>query len=72
MPPGSLAKNLCFTHLYSTVEHVHIGLPEDVIPIDSLLIILTPPNGTLIKVLYRGKIGWVSTNFLEAIYNETR
>ena len=72
MFPGSLAKNLCFTHLYSTVSKVHKHLPDDGIPIDSLLTILTPPNGTLIKVLYRGKIGWVNTNFLEEIWNECR
>jgi hypothetical protein len=72
MNVGDLVKNLCFTHLYSTVKQVHRGLPEDVIPIDSLLTILTPPNGTLIKVLHQGKIGWVNTNFLELIYNETR
>jgi len=67
MNPGSLAKNLCFTNFYSTVSKVHKHLPDDGIPIGSLLTIISPPNGTWIKVIHGEKIGWVNWNYLEEI-----
>jgi hypothetical protein len=76
MLPGSLAKNLCFTNFYSTVSFVAEDdwsfqyLPDDGIPIGSSLLIVSPPNGTWIKVLYNGKIGWVNWNYLEEIWDE--
>ena len=70
MNPDSLAKNLCFTNFYSTVNKVHKHLPDDGIPIGSSLLIVSPPNGTWIKVLYNGKIGWVNWNYLEEIWDE--
>jgi hypothetical protein len=67
MVPGSLTKNLCFTNFYSTVSKVHKHLPDDGIPIGSLLTIISPPNGTWIKVIHGEKIGWVNWNYLEEI-----
>jgi hypothetical protein len=68
---GSLAKNRCFLDFYPTAEHVNRGIPDDDgIPIGSLLTIISPPNGTWIKVIHGEKIGWVNWYYLEEIWDE--
>jgi hypothetical protein len=72
MIPGALVKNLCFTNFYSTANRINKHLPDDGIPFNSLMLIISPPDGTWIKVAFNGKIGWVNWNYLEEIWNESR
>ena len=68
MVPGVLVRNRCYMDFYPTAESVNRGIPKEGIPRDSISTVLTPPNGTWIKVLCDGKIGWVNwTLLLEVI-----
>jgi hypothetical protein len=58
--PGDLIKNLCFLDLYPTADSVNHRIPDDGIPKDSICTVLSPPNGTWIKVLCDGRVGWVN------------
>ena len=71
MNPGDMCRNRCFLDFYPTAESVNRRIPDDGIPMGSIFIILTPPNGTWIKVLSTGRIGWVNWTFLEDIWDET-
>ena len=64
MVPGVLVRNRCYMDFYPTAESVNRRIPDDGIPIGSLLTIISPPNGTWIKVLCDGKIGWVNWTLL--------
>lgn len=72
MIPGTLVKNVCYTYFYSTANRANIRIPDDEIPSGSLLTLISPPDGTWVKVLYNEKIGWVNWNYLEEIMDDSR
>jgi len=68
MRPGDLVRNRCFLDFYPTTESVYRSIPDVGILKDSICTVLSSPNGTWIKVLCNGKVGWVNwTLFVEVL-----
>jgi len=65
MGPGDLVRNRCFTNLYrNVVERPRTGVP---IPTGSSGIIISIPNGTWVKWVVNGNLGWSYGKFLEVV-----
>jgi hypothetical protein len=58
-------------HFYSTTSRVNKQLPDGLIPKGTTGIILSPPNGTWIKWLVEGRVGWGNWNCMETVKNPT-
>lgn len=70
MKPGDLViqNQSSFLNLHLTVESVRTFKPPPrKIPYDSIGIILSPPNGTWIKWMVDGKVGWSNWTFLREL-----
>lgn len=69
MELGDLVRNICFTNLYRSIDHVNHPISEtDVpIPIGSPGFIISIPNGTWVKWVVNGNIGWSYGKFLEVV-----
>ena len=67
MIPGDLVKNLCFLDFYPTAEHVNQRLPDDGIPMNSIGMIVKPPDGTWVKWLVNGRVGWSNWTFMQVV-----
>lgn len=67
MKPGDMVRTIVWLDFYPSVEHVNKMLPADAIESFTLGMVISPPNGTWIKWLVNGKVGWSNHNFLEVI-----
>ena len=67
MKPGDLVQVQLNLHFYSTTSRVNKQLPDDLVHKGTTGIILSPPNGTWIKWMVNGKIGWSNWNLMEKI-----
>lgn len=67
MSPGDLVTNRCFLDLYHRAESVNRRAPDDGIPMGSVGIILAPTDGTWVKWMVGGKVGWSDFTLLQVI-----
>ena len=62
-----MVKTLCFLDFYPTARSVNYRIPDGNVPKNTIGIILTHPNGTWIKWLVNGKVGWSNFTFLSEV-----
>ena len=74
MKPGDLVRAKLDFHFFTTPSRVNNQRPDEFIGHDELLhkgttgIIISPPfNGTWIKILVNGRIGWGNCNVMEVL-----
>ncbi len=67
MKPGDMVKNRCFLDFYPTAKSVNYGIPDDDVPTGCVGMILSPPDGTWVKWMVNGKVGWSDWNYLEVL-----
>jgi len=65
--PGDLVRTQANLHFYSTTSRVNKQLPDDLILKGTTGIIISPPNGTWIKWLVEGKVGWGNWSMMEVL-----
>ena len=73
MKPGDMVINeLPDLHLWPTTESARtFEIPPYEVPYESIGVILSPTNGTWVKWMVNGNIGWSNFTFLKEVKDET-
>ena len=68
MKPGDLVQSSVNIHFYSTAQRVNKNLYDELLWKGTIGLILTPTDGTYVKWLVDGKIGWSNWRCLDVIH----
>ena len=67
MIPGDLVKSTKLISFYLTADDVNRNVPNEGVAKNTLGIVVSPPDGTWVKWMANGRLGWSNHNYLEKV-----